>query len=181
MSDQVSAYEVLQRLAKRSLSHAQQLPSQIDTVEQWSGIGFSLLGFHFVIPMDELTEMLEIPAHTRLPGVHPWIKGVSNVRGRLLPLFDLAAFYAGSLSGHKKNQRLLVLDNASIYAGLWVDQVFGRQYFDAETEMTLKDTSLPEGMRECVHSYYESDGTRWLVFSAKALCEDSRFLNVAVN
>ena len=181
MSDQVSAYEVLQRLAKRSLSHAQQLPSQIETVEQWSGIGFSLLGLHFVIPMDELTEMLEIPAYTRLPGVHPWIKGVSNIRGRLLPLFDLAMFYSGTLSGHKKNQRLLVLDNQSIYAGLWVDQVLGRQYFDADSRMDLGDVILPEELAECIESYYESDGKRWMVFSSKALCEDSRFLNVAVN
>lgn len=181
MSNQGSAYEVLQSLAARSLSHAQQLPSQIDTVEQWSGIGFSLLGFDFVVPMDELAEMLEIPTYTRLPGVHSWVKGVSNVRGRLLPLFDLAAFYSGSLSGHKKHQRLLVVDNPLIYAGLWVDRVFGMQYFDADTKKDTVDEPLPEGLRHVVDGFYELNGRRWMVFSSQVLSQDPQFLNVAAN
>lgn len=181
MSDQVSAYDVLQGLATRSLSHAQQLPSQIDTVEQWSGIGFSLLGLDFVVPMNELAEMLEVPAYTRLPGVHPWVKGVSNVRGRLLPLFDLAAFYSGSLSGHKKHQRLLVVDNQQVYAGLWVDQVFGMQYFDASSKVDNISVDLPSGLVKAVDGYYETDGRQWMVFSSKVLSEDPHFLKVAVN
>jgi twitching motility protein PilI len=181
MSDQESAYQLLQGLAARSLSHAQQLPSQIDTVEQWSGIGFSLLGFDFVVPLDELAEMLEIPAYTRLPGVHSWVKGVANVRGRLLPLFDLAAFYSGSLSGHKKHQRLLVIDDSLIYAGLWVDRVFGMQYFDASTKVDSIDQNLPEGLVRAVDGYYELNGRQWLVFSSQVLSKESDFLNVAVN
>ncbi len=181
MSNQVSAYEVLQSLATQSLSHAQQLPSQIDTVEQWNGIGFSLLGFDFVVPMSELAEMLEVPAYTRLPSVHSWVKGVSNVRGRLLPLFDLAAFYSGTLSGHKKHQRLLVIDNQHIYAGLWVDRVFGMQYFDVTTKGNTIDVDLPESLLGAVDGYYEADNKKWMVFSSKVLSEDPRFLNVALN
>ncbi len=179
MPDQLSAYQVLQRLAQRSLSHAQQLPAQIDTVQQWSGIGFSLLGFDFVIPMEELAEMLEIPPYTRLPGVHPWVKGVSNVRGRLLPLFDMASFYDGSLSGHKKQQRLLVIDQ-SVYAGLWVDRVYGMQYFDADSKVSSVDINLPEKLLPCVDGYYEQSERKWIVFSSQALSQDTEFLNVAV-
>jgi twitching motility protein PilI len=181
MSEQESAYQVLQGLAARSLSHALQLPSQIDTVEQWSGIGFSLLGFNFVVPLDELAEMLEIPAYTRLPGVHSWVKGVANVRGRLLPLFDLAAFYSGSLSGHKKHQRLLIIDDSLIYAGLWVDRVFGMQYFDVTTKAESVDQGLPEGLVGAVNGCYELNGKQWMVFSSRILSKDPNFLNVAVN
>jgi twitching motility protein PilI len=181
MSDQVSAYNVLQGLANKSLSNAQQLPAQIDTVEQWSGVGFSVLDFDFVIPMQELAEMLEIPPYTRLPSVHNWVKGVSNVRGRLLPLFDLAAFYSGSLSGHKKNQRLLVLDNPSVYAGLWVDRVFGMQYFDASSKVAKVNMALPSRLSDFVNGYYEQDGRRWMVFSSQVLSRDADFLNVAVS
>jgi twitching motility protein PilI len=181
MSDQVSAYNVLQALAKQSLASAQQLPEQIDTVEQWSGIGFSLLGFYFVVPMNELAEMLEVPPYTRLPSVHSWVKGVSNIRGRLLPLFDLAVFYSGVLTGHKKNQRLLVIDNDSVYAGLWVDQVFGMQYFDASTKVPLVDVQLPSRLDEFVDGYYELNGKKWMVFSSRVLSVDAQFLNVAAS
>lgn len=181
MTETASAYQVLQQLAEKSLSHAQQLPSQIDTVEQWSGIGFSLLGYRFVIPMGELAEMLEIPVYTRLPGVQPWIKGVSNIRGRLLPLFDLAAFYSGALSGHKKHQRLLVVDNPSAYVGLWVDQVLGRQYFDADAKQASDGMDLPEKLAKCIDGYFEMDDQQWMVFSLKSLAQDPEFIDVAAS
>lgn len=176
-----SAYQVLQQLAEKSLSHAQQLPSQVDTVEQWSGIGFSLLGYRFVTPMGELAEMLKIPVYTRLPGVQPWIKGVSNIRGRLLPIFDLAAFYSGALSGHKKDQRLLVVDNPVTYVGLWVDQVLGRQFFDADTKQESGSIDLPDKLANCVDGYYETDDQQWIVFSLKSLTQDPEFIDVAAN
>lgn len=179
MSDQSSAYAVLQALAQRSLANAHPLPAQLDTVLQWNGIGFSLLGLDFVISMDELDEMLEIPSYTRLPGVRSWVKGVANVRGRLLPLFDMAAFYSGSLSGSKKYQRLLVLDNDLLYAGLWVERVYGMQHFVANTKVDGKVSGLPDHLEKIVDGYYELDDRRWLVFSAQALCEDTNFINVA--
>jgi twitching motility protein PilI len=117
MTETVSAFSVLQSLAAKSLGAAQQLPAQLGVVEQWRGIGFSLLGLDFVVPMEELVEMLEVPDYTRLPSVQSWVKGVANVRGRLLPLFDLAAYFAGSLSGNRKTQRLLVIDKQHLYAG----------------------------------------------------------------
>lgn len=180
MVEPMSAYSTLQALAKSSLSSAQQLPAQIDAVPQWNGVGFSLLGFDFVVPMDELVEMLEVPAFTRLPGVHPWVKGVSNVRGRLLPLFDLAAFFAGSLTGNRKHQRLLVLDNNDVYAGLWVDRVFGMQYFSVEADQLPFPESVPERLMQFVDGCYESSGRHWMVFRPSLLAKDDVFWNVAV-
>ena len=180
MVEPLSAYSVLQTLAKSSLSSAQQLPAQIDVVPQWSGVGFSLLGFDFVVPMEELEEMLEVPPYTKLPSVHHWVKGVSNVRGRLLPLFDLAAFFSGSLIGNKKYQRLLVLDNQHIYAGLWVDRVFGMQYFSVDTKNAQTPSDVPARVAEFVDGFYEMDGRQWMVFRPQALLQDTEFLNVAV-
>jgi len=73
MTDNVSAFDLLCSLATKSLGSAQQLPAQAGVVEQWRGIGFSLLGFDFVVPMEELVEMLEIPEFSRLPSVRPWV------------------------------------------------------------------------------------------------------------
>ena len=180
MVEPMSAYSTLQALARSSLSSAQQLPAQIDAVPQWNGVGFSLLGFDFVVPMDELVEMLEVPAFTRLPSVRPWVRGVSNVRGRLLPLFDLAMFFSGSLAGNKKHQRLLVLDNHDVYAGLWVDRVFGMQYFSVDAEKLAFPDNVPERVMEFVDGCYEANGRRWMVFRPELLAKDDHFWNVAV-
>ena len=92
MAEYNAAFQHLADLAQKSLDAAQQLPAQEDATPQWSGVGFSMFGKRFVVSMGELNEMLEVPIFTKLPGVKPWVKGVANVRGRLLPIFDLAAF-----------------------------------------------------------------------------------------
>lgn len=182
MVEQQSAYSALQALAQKSLASAHQLPAQIDIAPQWSGVGFSMMGFYFVVPMGELAEMLEIPQFTRLPGVHAWVKGVANVRGRLLPLFDMGGFFSTPLVGHKKNQRLLVLDNDYVYAGLWVDQVLGMQYFPVDAKGSgMGDVQLPGRSSDFVDGYYEADGRQWFVFQPQLLSQDAEFLGVAAS
>jgi twitching motility protein PilI len=181
MTDTVSAFNVLQSLAAKSLGFAQQLPAQIGAVEQWRGIGFSLMGFDFVVPMEELVEMLEVPAYTRLPGVHPWVKGVANIRGRLLPIFDLAAFFSGLLVGHKKAQRLLVIDRQNLYAGLWVDAVYGMQYFPVHTRSDDVPANLPEQLIGFTEGCFDVDGRQWTVFHPLMLCQEPQFLDVAID
>jgi twitching motility protein PilI len=181
MADDQTAYQTLRALANKSLQSAQQLPAQVDAVPQWSGVGFSLFGQYFVVSMGDLNEMLEVPSFTKLPGVESWVKGVANVRGRLLPVFDLAAYFGGSLSGGKKQQRLLVIDRDQIYSGLWVDQVFGMQYFPVDTRTQAVPESLPSSLHPFVDGCFELDGRIWTVFHPLRLLEQEQFLDVAVN
>lgn len=136
------AFQALVNLAMQSRRSAKGLPSQIDTQPHWSGIGFELLGRHFVAPMGEVSEMLEVPYYTRLPGVKPWVKGVANVRGRLLPVCDLAVFLGGRIQAPRKQQRILVLENQDLYTGLLVDRVLGMQHFPVDT-YSPADTPSP--------------------------------------
>ena len=97
------AFEVLANLAGLSRNAAAlALPAQVDVAPRWSGVGFSCLGFRFVVPMGQVSELMEVPSATRLPGVQNWVIGLSNVRGRLLPLFDLARFVGRSHQQSKK-------------------------------------------------------------------------------
>ncbi|MFT7386895.1 MAG: twitching motility protein PilI [Candidatus Endobugula sp.] len=181
MTETVSAFSVLQSLAAKSLGAAQQLPAQLGVVEQWRGIGFSLLGLDFVVPMEELVEMLEVPDYTRLPSVQSWVKGVANVRGRLLPLFDLAAYFAGSLSGNRKTQRLLVIDKQHLYAGLWVDAVHGMQYFPVNQRSSTLPTDFPEALTKFTEGCFNIEGRQWTVFHPLQLCQESTFIDVAAS
>jgi twitching motility protein PilI len=181
MSEEQAAFAALQELANKSWRSAQQLPAQIDTRPQWSGVGFSLLGFQFVVPMGQLAEILEVPNFTRLPNVESWVKGVANIRGRLLPILDMGAFLGGRLTGHKKIQRVLVLDTGTFYAGLWVDYVHGMQHFPVDSAFE----SLPEGLPYSVSAYvsggFQVGETPWFVFNPIALLEDPNFLGVALD
>ncbi|WP_339898140.1 chemotaxis protein CheW [uncultured Gilvimarinus sp.] len=178
MSEQSSAFSALVNLASSCRAAAKGLPAQIDARPQWSGIGFTLLGSHFVAPMDEVSEMLEVPHFTHLPGVQPWVRGVANVRGRLLPLFDLASFCGGRLVGGRKRRRVLVLETETLYTGLIVDQVFGMQHFPAD-EFQPSNSDLVEGLQPYAQGSYSDGDDTWNVFRLSALAQDQRFTDAA--
>ena len=182
MSEKQSAFAVLQTLANKSRNAAETLPAQVDTVSHWSGVGFYLLGFQFVIPMGQLAEILAIPNFTRLPNVQGWVKGVANVRGRLLPIFDMGLFLGGRLTNHKKVQRILVLDIGTLYAGLWVDKVSvpSIQRFPTDSQLDSLPAVLPQSVSKYVSGSFQPEQTPWFVFNPMALIEDPKFFDVAL-
>ena len=173
-----AAFQALSNLAQRSRASARGLPAQADIRPQWSGIGFSLMGNRFVAPIGEVSEMLEIPSYTHLPGVQPWVKGVANVRGRLLPIFDLAHFFGDRLSGTRKQRRILVLETESLYTGLMVDQVFGMQHFPMD-EYREESGDVPDAIQPFINGSYPQDDLCWSLFRPALLAEDTRFTNAA--
>lgn len=179
MSTQAAPFAVLTDIAQRSRSMAAGLPEQQEAVELWSGIGFVLAGERYVAPMGEVTEILHVPRFTHIPGVRPFLMGAANVRGRLLPLVDLASFFDIPRSSRsQRERRVLVIEQSDVFSGLVVDTVLGMQYFPSDSFKAVP-AGVPENVRPFVVGSYERDEEVWKVFSAVDLLEDERFLNVA--
>ena len=185
MAEPQAAFNTLVELATRSRRSARGLPAQANVQQQWSGIGFTLMDQYFVSPMGEISELLELPSFTQLPGVQPWVMGVANVRGRLLPLFDMAMYFGGALDGQRKRHRVLVLEQDGLYSGLVVDSAMGMQHFVADSFNAGKEGLDPDLQSLVIGSYAQNlaadkdDDQRWFVFSPKKLAEDARFVNAA--
>ncbi len=183
MSEQASAFHALVELAELSRSHAKGLPAQVDVKPHWSGIGFSLFGNKYVAPMGEVAEMLEMPHYTRLPGVTDWVRGVANIRGRLLPLTDMAAFLGGKLTSAWRQQRVLVVELDDIFSGLVVDAVYGMQHFpvDSYSQEVRGEMANNEAMAAFMQGIFTGeDGEEWVVFSPWALVKSERFFQAAL-
>jgi twitching motility protein PilI len=172
------AYQTLQSIAEQSKRFARGLPAQLDIKPHWSGIGFEMLGRLFVVPMGEVSEMLELPHYTRLPGVKSWIRGVANVRGRLLPICDLAEFLGDRIHSNRKQQRILVLESNDLYTGLLVDKVFGMQHFPVDTFVPHSGVEQTAAAPYCFGSYCVNGG-EWAVFSPAGLVDDANFMQAA--
>lgn len=180
MTEPQPAFDVLLDLARRSRGAARGLPAQVEIKPHWSGVGFSLLGQRFAVPMGAITEMLEVPNYTHLPGVHSWVLGLANVRGRLLPLFDLAMFFGGSLAGVRKRRRVLVLETETLYSGLIVDEVFGMQHFPMDT-FDANATPSSAAIQPYVKGGYDHRDKVWHLFDMSVLAQEPRFSNAAAN
>jgi twitching motility protein PilI len=67
-----------------------------------------------------------------VPGTRPWLLGVANVRGNLVPVIDLGRFLFGERTLLTERTRLLIVRQGGGSVALMVDEVFGQRTVDAE-------------------------------------------------
>lgn len=178
MSNATHPFDLLQQLVERCRQQAVGLPAQEVVSETWSGVGFRLAGQPMVAAMGEVSEILHEPRYTALPRVKSWVRGVANVRGRLLPIVDLSRFFGASVSAPRKQRRVLVLDRDELFVGLLVDEVLGMQHFPVSSFVS-DIPEVPEAFRPYVVGAYRRDPVS-LVFNFRALARDQAFLDVAI-
>ncbi len=174
----VTPYELLRTIEQRSREKARGLPQQIEVRRTWSGIGFRFGPHHFVAPMGEIAEILEYPPLTRVPSALPWVRGIANVRGSLLPIMDLKGFVTGEQTELTKRSRVLVVHRGDVHTGLLVDEVLGlRHFFDEEKQPDT--TGLEPALQDFVEGAYRQGEQDWGVFSVDRLIDNPRFREVA--
>jgi twitching motility protein PilI len=175
------AFAALSDLAEKSLKFSVGLPAQDEAVELWNGIGFPMAGYQCVAGMGSVAELLHLPKYTIVPGVKSWILGVSNVRGRLLPIIDLARYFGLSASQSRfRDKRVLVVEQEELLNGFIVDDVQGMQYFPADSFNTNVSQHLPPTLTPFVNGTYTKNDTEWLVFDSKFLINNEKFLDVSL-
>lgn len=165
----------LLRLA--DLAKARQTGRNNPDQQDWLGVVFESAGQRLIAPLGEVSEVLALPELTALPLTKPWLLGVANLRGRLLPLTDLAQFL-GLQSGERlKNRKVMVIDHGDIFSGLLVDQVLGINRFVRTQYVAEEMTSSPFAPYN--HGKFTKDGEDFFVFMPSLLMKDARFLNAA--
>ncbi len=176
MTGSSTAYTTLMSVAINARHAASGLPAQTGIKRSWSGIGFILFGERFVAPMGEVSELLELPHYAHLPGAQAWVLGLANVRSRLLPLIDMAAFLDGQLDALRRKRRVLVIETEQIYSGLIVDQVVGMQHLLADSYVPTIAVEASVAMLPYLQGSLRDDsGSDWTVFSPWALVRDAKF------
>lgn len=176
-----SPFAVLSDIAKRSVNLAAGLPEQDEAIELWNGIGFTIAGKQFVAPMGSVSEILHLPKFTSVPGVKNWMLGIANVRGRLLPIMDLALFFDISQRNSKnRDKRVLIVEHGEILSGFVVDSVHGMQYFSADSYSESSDIGLEKTIEPFVKGAYEKNNGKWNVFDTFAVTNNKKFLDVAM-
>ena len=173
-------YSILKEIEGRSRTRALGLPQQVEVRRTWSGIGFRVGDLLLVSSLGEIGEMLVFPGMTRVPHAKPWVLGIANIRGMLLPVIDLRGFIEGTMTERGRRARILIIQHDNLAAGLLVDEAMGlRHFFDEERVGGL--SSLPEAYREFVVGGYKQGNTQWGVFSMEKLATNKRFLEVATH
>lgn len=155
------------------------LPRRAEASNEWPGIVFRMGCNNLVAAMDDVVEILDYPPLSNVPLTQPWVRGIANVRGNLLPVIDLNGYLGNELSPVTGKTRVLVINFNGIYSGLVVDEVMGLKHLH-EDELTDEDPGVDEKFRPYMRNGFRRDEQIWGVFSLLSLVESPLFLQVAV-
>jgi len=75
----------------------------------------------YAVPIENVLEVAELGSLCALPGAGAAVLGVRNLRGQVLPVFDLARVLA--IAGDAARPRVVVAEHEGRLAGLAVDEV----------------------------------------------------------
>ena len=154
-------------------------PRKAEVSNKWAGIAFRLGCNKLVAPMDDVIEILDLPVLSNVPLTQPWVRGIANVRGSLLPVIDLNSYLGNEVPRVTNKTRVLVIDFNGVYSGFVVDEVLGLKYF-LEEELTGEEPNVDEGFRPWIQSSFHRGNEVWGVFSLLLLAESPMFLQAAV-
>jgi len=171
-------FELLKELERRSRIAASGRGQESGHQEEWVGVGFRVGKTRLVAARQEVREVLTWPGVAALPGAKPWLLGLANVRGQLLPVTDLAAFFGGEPATIGRSTRVLMVNHPDIPAGLLVDEVRGFRRFVASEKAEAMPDTLP-GMTPFLAGAYGSEDEVWGVLGLHGLVESSVFLQAA--
>lgn len=165
----------LLRLAKRGNKN---YVSNENEVNRWSGIAFEMMGQYFVAPLGEVSEVIYPPKYTPVPNTHPWMRGVANIRGRLLSVSDLAYYVSGQRSLSSPSQKVLCISHNDQYIGLIVDQVLGIQHFNKKSFFS-ENKNLEKKLKTYCQGYFQQHNRAWNIFLFSQLLSDPKYMNAS--
>ena len=144
----------------------------------WSGVAFRIGGSRMVAAMGEVVEILTYPELSVVPYTCSWVRGVANIRGRLLTVIDMNGYLHGRLTCIGKRTRVMIAECQGVYSGLVVDEVMGLRHFPEEA-FVAEPAGIEETLRPYVHQGFSVDGDCWGIFKLLNLVESPQFLHAA--
>lgn len=186
----VDAFDALLEFEARSLAHVAGLPEQLQAAGQWRGIAYRVGQRRLVSDYQAVAEILTVPQITPVPGAQPWMLGVANVRGNLLPVVDFRQFLEGARSVlHEGHQKVIVLRQPGGDVAVTIDELYGQRVF--LDEQALGADGVDEVVREradqiaegryggFVERVYRLQDELWGVFSFERLVRTPEFRQAA--
>ena len=143
-------------------------------------LALRLQNWRLMVPMDDISELSPVPAITQVPAVKPWFMGITNLRGTIISVTNLAQFIAQRPSIPTANSRIAVVSAGEWTCGLLIDGVLGTRHFTARHEIPLADAVDHPGLHPYISQAYRHEDQTWLTFNVAALLADPKFLNAAL-
>lgn len=137
-----SAFHYLCQIEEAVKQRAKKVDVPLSKKEGALGLIFLSGSAVLMCPLNEIAAIIPVPKMAALPKVKSWMLGISNYRGEVLSITDLAGMLTSQLSILTKDSRVFVIVSQNEYSGLLVNRVLGLQ----RVVETYSVESLPRGL-----------------------------------
>jgi twitching motility protein PilI len=127
--------------------------------------GFIVNGIGFMISSEILSEVVKTYTVYPIPNTRAWMKGLVNLRGNLVPVYDLSMLL-GLTDVPVQQGSLLVLDKGQDSVGILIDGL-PLPCDISSWSKTMQVPELPAGLSDFVTDAYIADDLIWLGFKHK--------------
>lgn len=147
----------------------QGLSDALDGSARIQRYGFRIGGCRFVHDLNLSVELMEVPQRYELPNSTAWFSGLVNLRGNLVPVFDLKSLLGGS--GPADGRRmLLVIGGGERAAALIIDGT--PDHIDIDAGSRIDDPGrVPEILRDHLQGAYQYAGETWYQMNYEGVFE----------
>jgi twitching motility protein PilI len=119
--------------------------------------GFVIATLSFLLKPGEKVEIIEAVPTCPIPNTPQWLAGMINLRGNLLPVFDLKLLF--DLQDTRPFKWIMIFGHGSAAAGIYIDTPpAGVRAGEAVAEVP----PLPELLRTCATHIYREGDTHWI-------------------
>lgn len=135
----------------------------------------------YLFPMSQAGEIFPWVATQTVPYTQDWFLGVSNLRGGLFGVVDLASYVTGQLPLPKtefarKESRLVALNSAlETNCALLIDRLAGLRNQEAFVDFSEKSSEAPDFFG---NRYIDQNGAAWQEINLQALAQQAHFLTI---
>ena len=112
-----------------------------------------------LIPQDIISEVAEELAYCQLPNTQAVLFGMANLRGNIIPLFDLHELF-GFATPAIAIRKILIIGRGEDAVAVMISELPQRIIFTAEHRLRNLPP-IPETLQPFLKSYYQKDGV-WL-------------------
>jgi purine-binding chemotaxis protein CheW len=100
-------------------------------------VNFTVDDVNYGVPVDQVREVRDMQAVTRVPGAPEYVEGVTNLRGQIITVIDLRK-RLGIADGNNSSEKIMIIDLEKSAVGVVVDTV---------TEVTtIKETDIQRNL-----------------------------------
>ena len=180
MSAGARPFELLQRMQQQAAAAGYTLPELKQVEERWHGLAFGVGKVRLAAELTAFTDIIDCGAITPVPRTQPWVRGITNVRGSLYSVVDLAQFVGFPRVNVDTEGKLLVINDHELGCALLVNVIYGLRHFDDGNERQEAEV-MDRSVQPFVHHAYLQDDELWGVLDIEKLKWSDRFRNVEVD